>query len=307
MARVSASTSGGRRTAALGALGFVVLWSTGFIVARLGVPHAPALGLLSVRFALTIAALIPLIILVRAQWPTPRQAMHLMVAGLLVHAIYLSGVWAAIEHGMPAAMSALIVNMQPIFTALWVAWIGERVSRRQWLGLALGMAGVGLVVASKWQSEGVSPTNIALCLLGLAGITAGTLYQKKMIPRFDLRTGSLIQYAAALIAVLPLALTLEDKPFDWNAELILSLAWAVLALSIGAIFMLYRLIDRGSATAVTSLMYLVPPSTALFAWMLFDESYGWLAAAGMVFAAMGVALVQSGETGTVREGSPEPR
>lgn len=298
-----------RGAAVLAALGFVVLWSTGFIVARLGVPNAPALSLLSVRFALTLIALVPLIMWVRAPWPSAREAGHLMVAGLLVHAIYLSGVWVAIENGMPAAMSALIVNMQPIFTALWVASIGERVGPRQWAGLGLGLAGVGLVVLSKWEGEGVTAGNIMLCTLALTGITAGTLYQKRMIPRFDLRTGSFIQYAAALVAVGPLAWAVDARPFNWNGELIFALAWAVLALSIAAVFMLYRLIERGTATAVTSLMYLVPPSTALLAWLIFDESYGWLAAAGMVFAALGVALVQSdhsaGKGAMPRSGEPK--
>ncbi len=283
------------RTAAWVALGFVGVWSTGFIVARLGVPHAPPLSLLGVRFALTLAVLAPLILLVRARWPSRREALHLAVVGLMVHAAYLSGVWVAIDQGMPSALSALIVNMQPIFTGLIVAALGERVSSRQWLGLGLGMVGVALVVASKWQTQGVTSGNVALCVLALAGITAGTLYQKRLIPSFDLRTGAFIQYAAALVVVGPLALHTEERAFQWNGELVFALAWAVLALSIGAVFLLYRLIERGSATAVTSLMYLVPPSTALMAWLLFDESYGWLAAAGMVFAAVGVALVQSAE------------
>jgi drug/metabolite transporter (DMT)-like permease len=284
-----------RGSAASVALGFVVVWSTGFIVARMGVPHAPPLGLLSLRFALTLAVLAPLIWVVRAPWPSRREMVHLTVAGLLVHAVYLSGVWVSIEQGMPSALSALIVNMQPIFTAIWVATMGERVGRRQWLGLGLGLIGVMLVVSSKWDSQGVTLGNIGLCVLALAGITSGTLYLKRTIPKFDLRTGSFVQYAASLAVVGPLALIVDERPFVWTGELVFALAWAVLALSIGAMFLLYRLIEKGSATAVTSLMYLVPPSTALIAWVLFDESYGWRAAAGMAFAAAGVALVQSGE------------
>jgi drug/metabolite transporter (DMT)-like permease len=200
-------------------------------------------------------------------------------------------------------MSALIVNMQPILTAVWVAWAGEHVTRRQWLGLLLGLIGVVLAVASKWTAEGVSATNLLCCVAALAGITAGTLYQKRQVPAFDLRTGTFVQLAASLALVGPFALLLESRPVMWNAELVLALAWAVLAISIGAVFLLFRLIERGSATSVTSLMYLVPPTTALMAWLLFDEAYGWWAAAGMAFAAAGVALVQQARPAPITPGA----
>jgi drug/metabolite transporter (DMT)-like permease len=284
-------------------VGFVLVWSTGFIVARYGVPHAPALSFLALRFALTLLVLAPLIMVQHARWPSLREAAHLAIAGLLIHGIYLSGVWIAIEHGMPSAMSALIVNMQPILTAVWVAWAGEHVTRRQWLGLLLGLIGVVLAVASKWTAEGVSATNLLCCVAALAGITAGTLYQKRQVPAFDLRTGTFVQLAASLALVGPFALLLESRPVMWNAELVLALAWAVLAISIGAVFLLFRLIERGSATSVTSLMYLVPPTTALMAWLLFDEAYGWWAAAGMAFAAAGVALVQQARPAPITPGA----
>jgi drug/metabolite transporter (DMT)-like permease len=284
-------------------VGFVLVWSTGFIVARYGVPHAPALSFLALRFALTLLVLAPLIMVQHARWPSLREAAHLAIAGLLIHGIYLSGVWIAIEHGMPSAMSALIVNMQPILTAVWVAWAGEHVTRRQWLGLLLGLMGVVLAVASKWTAEGVSATNLLCCVAALAGITAGTLYQKRQVPAFDLRTGTFVQLAASLALVGPFALLLESRPVMWNAELVLALAWAVLAISIGAVFLLFRLIERGSATSVTSLMYLVPPTTALMAWLLFDEAYGWWAAAGMAFAAAGVALVQQARPAPITPGA----
>ena len=273
-------------------VGFVLVWSTGFIVARFGVPHSPALSFLALRFVLTLVVLAPLILLVRAPWPPARDLIHLSIAGVLMHALYLSGVWIAIDHGMPSAMSALIVNMQPILTALWVASAGEQVSQRQWLGLGLGLLGVVLAVASKWTADGVTAVNLVCCVLALLGITAGTLYQKRKVPTFDLRTGTFVQLAASLVLVGPLALVFDTRPVVWATELVLALAWAVFAISIGAVFLLFRLIERGSATSVTSLMYLVPPSTALMAWVLFDEAYGWLAAAGMVCAAAGVALVQ---------------
>lgn len=274
-------------------IGFVLLWSTGFIVARLGVPHAPPLGLLAIRLALTLAVLAPLILMVRAAWPGRRQLAHLVVSGVLVHAVYLSGVWCAIALGLPSAVSALIVNLQPILTGLWMASTGERIGLRRWSGLVLGMLGVVLVVGSKWTTQSLSLASVCLCVLSLAGITVGTLYQKRHVPSFDLRTGTFVQYAASLVLVGPLALMLEDAPYTWGGELVFALVWSVLALSIGAVFLLFRLIARGSATSVTSLLYMVPPCTALMAWLLFDESYGWLAAAGMLCAATGVALVQT--------------
>ena len=292
------------RGAAIGvSLGFVLVWSTGFIVARYGVPHAPALSFLALRFALTLFVLVPLILVQGARWPTAHEAAHLAVAGLLIHGVYLSGVWIAIEHGMPSAMSALIVNMQPILTAMWVAWAGEQVTRRQWLGLLLGLSGVVLAVASKWTADGVSLANLLCCVAALAGITVGTLYQKRKVPTFDLRTGTFVQLAASLAVVGPLALAFDDRPVEWNAELMLALAWAVLAISIGAVFLLFRLIERGSATSVTSLMYLVPPTTALMAWLLFGEAYGGLAAAGLAFAAAGVALVQRARPAAMTTGA----
>jgi drug/metabolite transporter (DMT)-like permease len=208
-------------------LAFVLLWSTGFIVARLGVPHGPPIGLLALRFLFTLLALAPLIILLRARWPDRRQVFHLTCAGILLHAFYLSGVWYAISIGMPAAISALIVNLQPIITAIVVSGVGERVSPRQWLGLVSGFAGVVLVLAERFVLDGLSTASVIAALAALFGITTGTLYQKRFVPSFDLRTGSFVQYLAALVVVAPFALWVEVGAFDWNIELVLALAWAV--------------------------------------------------------------------------------
>jgi drug/metabolite transporter (DMT)-like permease len=270
----------------------VLLWSTGFIVARLGVPHGPPVGLLALRFILTLAVLTPLIVLLNAKWPSRRQALHLACAGLLLHAVYLSGVWYAISIGMPSALSALIVNLQPILTAIAVASAGQAVTRRQWVGLVAGFLGVVLVLAERFALDGLSFASTVACVAALVGITAGTLYQKRYVPSFDLRTGSFIQYLAAALVVIPASLLFEDAPFQWNLELAFALGWSVLALSIGAVFLLFVLIERGEATRVTSLLYLVPPTTAVMAWLLFDERYGPLAALGMLCAGVGVALVQ---------------
>jgi drug/metabolite transporter (DMT)-like permease len=218
------------------------------------------------------------------------------VAGLLLQAGYLGGVWSAIKLGMPAGLSALIVGMQPILTAFAAPLVGERVSRRQWLGLLLGLGGVALVVAARIGLAGLSPAAIGLCLLALLSITTGTLYQKRFCPRFDLRTGTLIQFTASALLLLPLAAVLEDfSPalgnVHWTPQFVGALLWSVLALSIGAIFLLFRLISRNDATRVTSLLYLTPPTTAVMAWLMFGEALSVLGLVGMAVAVTGVAFV----------------
>ncbi|MFO0458224.1 MAG: DMT family transporter [Burkholderiales bacterium] len=284
-----ASADGGLGTVAPAL--FVGLWATGFVVARLAMPHAPPLGFLALRFAMTLVALAPLILLARAPWPDRRTAGHLAVAGLMIHAAYLAGVWAAVAAGMSAGVVALIVNLQPVLTAIWMALGTERIGVRRWLGLALGLGGVALVVAHRIGTEGLAPSSIALAALGLVAITAGTLYQRRHAPSFDLRTGSFVQYAAAFAATAPLAAVLEPGArWDWGAPLAFALAWSVFALSIGGVFLMYLLNRRGSATRVASLFYLVPPVTALQAWLLFDEPFGMRAAVGMALVAVGVGL-----------------
>jgi drug/metabolite transporter (DMT)-like permease len=270
---------------------FVLLWASGFVVARLAAPHAPPLGFLALRFAATLAVLVPLIVWARAPWPDARTAAHLAVAGLLLHAAYLGGVWVAVSLGMSAGVSALIVNLQPVLTALAVSRGREPVAPRQWLGLALGFGGVAMVVAHKAGTEGLGGASVALASGALVAITVGTLYQRRHAPSFDLRTGTFVQYAASLAVVAPLAVLLEDRGFDWGAPLLFALGWSVLALSIGAVFLMFALIRRGSATRVASLFYLVPPVTAIQALLLFGEPFGWPAAIGMGLAALGVALV----------------
>ena len=170
---------------------FVVLWSTGFIVAKFGLPYAPPLTFLLLRCAGVLLVLLPLLLVWRAPWPHGR-VLHIAVAGLLLQAGYLGGVWSAIKIGMPAGLSALIVGMQPILTAVAAPLIGERVRPRQWLGLLLGLGGVGLVVAAKVDTDGLAPASILYCVFALLSITAGTLYQKRYCPSFDLRAGALI-------------------------------------------------------------------------------------------------------------------
>ena len=222
--------------------------------------------------------------------------MHIGIAGILVQAGYLSGVWCAIKLGMPAGLSALIVGLQPLLTGISARLVGEPVMPRQWLGLILGLTGVAMVVGAKLSLDGVSVQTVMLCVLALIAITAGTMYQRKFCPRFDLRTGATIQFAASLILTLPFAIWLENMnlSFDtvqWTPRFIGALLWSILALSIGAMFLLYTLIRKNAATHVSSLMYLTPPVTALLAWLLFSESLTFTGLFGMLLAAAGVAFV----------------
>ncbi|MEC5215440.1 drug/metabolite transporter (DMT)-like permease [Actimicrobium sp. GrIS 1.19] len=274
---------------------FVLLWSTGFIVAKFGLPFAPPLTFLLLRFAGVLLILVPLVGLVRAPWPVGSRR-HIAVAGVLLQAGYLGGVWCAIKLGMPAGLSALIVGMQPILTAFAAPLIGESVRGKQWFGLALGLCGVGLVVANKISLTGLSIDSILLCLGALLSITAGTLYQKRYCAHFDLRTGTIIQFSASALVILPLAIIFEGftptlSTVHWTASFIFALLWSVLALSIGAIFLLFALIRKSAATSVTSLLYLTPPTTAVMAWLAFGEQFSWIGIVGMLLAVVGVAFV----------------
>lgn len=274
---------------------FVIIWSTGFIVAKFGLPYAPPLTFLLLRFAGVLLVLLPLVWILRAPWPVG-QMRHIAVAGTLLQAGYLAGVWCAIKIGMPAGLSALIVGMQPILTALAAPLIGESVRLRQWLGLLLGISGVGLVVAAKISLVGLSWQSIALCLMALLSITLGTLYQKHHCAHFDLRTGTIIQFAASMVVLLPFAIFYEHLTptlgaVTWTPRFIGALLWSILALSIGAIFLLFALIRNSAATRVTSLLYLTPPTTAIMAWLMFGEAFNLLGMIGMVVAVVGVAFV----------------
>lgn len=272
---------------------FVLLWSTGFIGARLGLPHAEPLTFLSLRYAAVLALMLPLALVLRARWPaTARETRHIGVAGVLIQGGYLGCVFSAIHAGMSAGVIALIVGMQPLLTAAAAGpLLGERVSPVQWSGLAMGLAGVALVVWQNMSLHGMSASSLTLALLALLSITSGMLYQKRHCPSFDLRTGTVIQFAAALAVTLPLAVALETMHVDWSGEFIIALGWLVLVLSAGATTMLFRLIERGAATRVTSLFYLTPAVTALMAWLMFGETLSKVAIAGMIIAVVGVALV----------------
>jgi len=271
---------------------FVFLWSTGFIGAKFGLPHAEPLSFLLVRYLLVISLLGAVVLATRAPWPARRDWLHIGVSGLLVHALYLGGVFVAIGHGLPAGVTALVVGMQPLLTAAAAGWLlGERVVARQWLGLALGFVGVALVLASRFSLNAELGPQLLPALLALLGITGGTLYQKRFCPKFDLRSGALIQFVpSALLTALAVVL-FEDFRIDWSGEFVFALGWLVLVLSLGAISLLNLLIRSGSAVNVASLFYLTPPTTALIAWLLFGEKLTLTAGLGMALAAGGVYLV----------------
>ncbi|MDB5827436.1 MAG: peptide transporter ATP-binding protein [Variovorax sp.] len=271
---------------------FVLIWSTGFIVARYGMPFAPPFKFLALRYALSLVCFYAWVRLARVAWPASRaQWGHLAVTGTLIQAGYLGGVWAAVKLGMGSGLVALLVGVQPVLTAIWMSMRGGAVSRRQWVGLLLGFAGLVLVVARKVGQGGeVTGVTMSLALLALLSITAGTLYQKRFLAPCDVRSASVVQLGAALIVTLPFAL-LESEAIQWNSHSIGALAWSVLALTLGGSSLLYILIQRGTATAVTSLLYLVPPCTAVMAWLLFDEPITMVTVAGIALTAIGVSLV----------------
>src|SRR5574343_3465 len=271
---------------------FVFLWSTGFVGAKYGLPYAEPLSFLLTRYGLVIALMTAIALATGAPWPKRRRDwLHIGVSGVLVHAIYLGGVFVAIKHGLSAGITALVVGMQPLLTGLLSgSMLGEKVSARQWSGLGLGFVGIALVVSGKLGDGALGPMLIP-ALVALLGITAGTLYQKRYCPKFDLRSGSVIQFVPTAIVTAVAVALFEDYRIDWNGHFLFALGWLVLVLSIGAISLLNLLIRSGSAVNVASLFYLTPLSTALIAYAMFDEKLGWLAMLGMGLAVSGVYLV----------------
>jgi drug/metabolite transporter (DMT)-like permease len=272
---------------------FVLIWSTGFIVARFGMPHGPPMTFLAWRYALSVPVFLLWIRWAGARWPQGRaQWLHLGLTGVLMHAIYLGGIWAAVKGGLSAGTAALIAGLQPLLTALWLSLQGrqEAAGGREWAGLVLGLAGLALVVWHKVALAEANAAALALASMALVAITIGTLYQKRFVRATDVRSANAVQLMAAFVVTLPLAL-LERETMRWNLEAGAAMAWSVLVLTLGGSSLLVLLIQRGAATRVASLMYLVPPTSALMAWMLFDEALTAPILAGMALAAFGVWLV----------------
>lgn len=283
---------------------FVLIWSTGFIGARYGMPYAEPATFLALRFGGVLALMIPVVVLLGIPLPPRRQVVHIAVAGSLIQGGYLLGVFEAIRQGMGAGLAALIVGLQPILTAVLGSLVSERITGRQWLGLALGLAGVTMVVWERLSLTGLSVPSVAVAVAALLSITIGTLYQKRFAPRFDLRTGSVIQFGAALLLVVPVSILFETRNVEWTGPLIGALLWSVAALSLGATSLLFLLIRRGAATKVASLMYLTPAMTAIMAWILFGERLSFVMAVGMAVTAAGVATML--RSAPFRRVSPAP-
>ncbi len=271
---------------------FVLLWASGFIGAKLGLSYVEPLTFLSLRMIAVVLLLGVIIALTRPKWPDGRGILHSAATGLMVHGLYLGGVFVAIENGMSPGLAALVVSLQPVLTSTIAnRWLGERVLVRQWLGLALGIGGVYLVLYEKTALGGTGLLALLAATTALLGITVGTLYQKRFGGGMDWRPALCVQYAAAGLLFGLGALAFETRIVHWTAQLVFALAWLVFVLSLGAIWLLYFLIRRAAATRVVSLFYLTPPVTALMAWGLFDETLNPLALAGMAICVAGVFLV----------------
>ena len=271
---------------------FVGIWSTGFIVARYGMPNSPPFAFLWLRFAFSILCFLPWIWISKVPWPSDKkQWLHLGVTGIFLQAGYLGGVWSAVKGGMGSGLSALIVGLQPVLTAIWLSSQGGQVTRRQWLGLLLGFVGLSMVVSHKLEGGiEVTPFSLSMAFMALAAITIGTLYQKQFVKPCDVRTASSVQLMAAWLVTLPLAMV-ETESIQWNHQMLYAMAWSVLCLTLGGSSLFYMLIQRGAAASVTSLMYLVPPTTAVLALILFGETMTWVTLLGILVTALGVSLV----------------
>lgn len=276
---------------------FVLIWSTGWIVAKYVVPYADPLTFLSIRYGAAFLVLAAGALLLRAEWPrTWPQWRHAVLSGVLLHTFYLGGVWWAIAHGLPAGISALIAAVQPLMTAALAASLaGERLRPVHIAGIALGFCGVVGVIAPKLMGvtlAGMSGLTAAIVinLIAMLCVTLGTFYQKRFVQSGDLRTITAVQYVGAFITTLPLALLLEPMRFEIRTETMLALAWSVVVLSIGAVGLMLIMIRRGAVSKVAALIYLVPPTAALQAYAMFGEMLSIVQVAFMMIAAFGVYL-----------------
>jgi drug/metabolite transporter (DMT)-like permease len=272
---------------------FVLLWATGFIGARYAMPWSEPFTFLAVRFGVTFVILAGILLLTRRAWPSPAAALRSAVAGLLMHGVYLGGVFWAVRNGMPAGMSALIVGLQPLITAVMAgAVLGERILPRHWAGLAAGFVGVAIVLSPKLGNVAgaLSFPTLAAAVVAVVAMSAGTVWQKRFSAKGDIIGGTMVQYLAAALAMTAGSFAFETRSVILTGELALAMVWSVLVLSIGAIFLLMRLIRDGDMAKVGSLFYLVPAATALMAWPLFGETLSWLQLAGMAIAVIGVGL-----------------
>jgi len=272
---------------------FVLLWATGFLIAKLGVPYAQPMTILAIRFVVAAAMMASVAFVMRAPWPRSwRRTGHIATIGILLHAVYLGGCYLAIYGGMPAGMAALIVGFQPILTAAMAGPVlGERTRPLQWIGIATGFIGLMMVLWERIVIDLSHPAALLFAFLSLLGITSATIYQKRFCPSFDLRSGSAIQYIAASLVMVPLTLMLGVGEIIWAPTFIFALAWLVIVLSGVSIALLTWMISRGAASKVASLFYLTPPIAAIGSYFWFDETLSPLALAGMAVIVFGLFLL----------------
>ncbi len=272
---------------------FVLLWSTGFIGSKLGAPYIDPMVFLTVRFALVVPILFVMALLLAKSWPvTPAAILHCLVTGMLVHGIYLGGVFWAIKQGMPAGASSIIVGLQPVLTALIaVMLLRETVSGKHWISMAIGACGLVLVLGPKFDigGSGITVVTVLAVFVSVAAISLGTVYQKRFVPNMDLLAATVWQYVGALLVTAPLTL-FESWHITWSGELVFAMAWLVLVLSVGAILLLMLLIRQGAVSQVASLFYLVPVATAVESYFLFGETLTLIQIAGMALI-IGAVLV----------------
>jgi drug/metabolite transporter (DMT)-like permease len=277
---------------------FVFLWSSGFIAAKLGLPDSDPMSFLLLRFAIVIALMGALALAMRAPWPSTWTAVsQSMLVGILLHGIYLGGVFSAIDRGMPAGLSALIVSLQPVLTAMLAkSLLNETVSFKQWIGIILGFGGLVLVL---FDRAGLSGSNtgcalewgtLAFAVAGLIGITLGSILHKKYTQTQDLRTSGFLQYLGAFLFLAIIALFIEPQKIIWTSEFVLALGWLVLAMSFGAVLLLLQIIRHGEMSKVATLFYLVPPTTVVLAYLVFGEQLTLVELTGMAITAIGVML-----------------
>jgi drug/metabolite transporter (DMT)-like permease len=278
---------------------FVLIWSTGWVVAGFAAPHADPLTFLCVRYACAIILVTAFAVWSRAEWPRDwRDWGHGMVSGILLHGIYLGGVWWAVRHGLPAGISGLMAALQPILTAMLApSLLGERITGLTWTGIGLGFAGISLVLQPRWASIEVATLGAVLLpifvnLVAMIGVTAGSFYQKMLIRTGDLKTVTALQYVGALLFTWPFASLTEEMHVTWNLTMVLVLAWSVLALSLGAISLMLMMIRQGAVSRMAALIYLIPPLVAVEVWILFGETLSWLQMAGMGMTVLGVILAR---------------
>ena len=276
--------------AVMGAL-FIFFWASGFVAAKYGLPYAEPFTLMTARFVVASAIMVPACFFLKTAWPGTSTAIHILIAGFGIQVVYLSGVYYGISFGVSTGVTALVVGLQPLLTGVLAGFVlNETITRRNWVGLVLGFVGLALIVWDRVASPTDTLWGLGALIVGLIGITAGTLYQKKYCGPFDIRTGVALQTVLSCIVMIAIAASFETMQIDWTADFVFAVLWSAIGLSVIASCLYYWLIQRGAAARVTSLIYLSPPTTALMGWAMFGEIMSWIALGGMAVAMAGVAM-----------------